>query len=563
MQARRVVCVPGPTMASQPSHVSRSCASVSSSGATSCSENTNDGDSAYTFSFMATRNYEFGANLELTGTVVHIQDGIVGRLTGSLIDRSFSPHDSFHEICDAESDELHQVGWTFCDAHGKIRFDSVRGLSSSADRSASSGGFLHIAMVELTEAHRHNGIGLRFVRACLGWLSGVALTSAHWPDWTLAAVLPGREATDAEREEAKVRARDEGGEDEGVESDLEWEARAAREAAHDADLRKIRLQFVRLGFQQAGPASELFWVTPRTLTSEGATPSKADVADAIITTMPHPGRRDPRDKGLVDFLQLCKERSSIPGDFAQHVAVHVARGADVARCNALQFAVMSGVFKRSHIEAILAHGGSLDTGDFAGCTALHCAAATRSLAAVAALLALGADRAAVNVQGETPCNVVRRAQRSTKDMVACFGLDGGTEEPVLTSRHLLQDSGCSDVSSFCSSWYTNPDYEVCVGYTYEGKVIGTELCPKTCGTCGKPVSSIQWSGFTYNHLGSTSMNAIYQVNSDWNPFPGCNNAPNYDFDCEAWSTKYGSKIHQLEWPRDPAALSHRRYYVDL
>ncbi|KAG1680808.1 hypothetical protein FOA52_008141 [Chlamydomonas sp. UWO 241] len=352
----------------------------------------NDGStrSAYKFSFKANRDAEYGAHLELVGTVVHKKDGAVGSLKGSLIDRSLVPRDSFHEICDARSRELQGIGTTFCDDSGKVRFDSVLGLSETGDSSASFGDFAHIDMVKLNEAHRHSDVGLRFVRACLDWLSGIDLMGGPpWHQgWSLAAVLPGRATTDSGY---AAMMRHWGGEA-PAESKAERKEREAREDAQEAEqatgLRKIRLQFVRLGFQQAGRASELFWVTPCTLTSKGATPSK---------------RRDPRDQSLEEFLQF-PGLQSIPEDFAQQVASHVARGANVARCNALH----------------------------AGNTALHCAGSKQSPAAVASLLALGTDPAVVNMAGTTPFDVARKSQRSSEDFVRC--VLGPTPNDVIARR---------------------------------------------------------------------------------------------------------------------------------
>jgi hypothetical protein len=56
----------------------------------------------------------------------------------------------------------------------------------------------------------------------------------------------------------------------------------------------------------------------------------------------------------------------------------------------------------------------------AGNTALHCAATKSSHAAVAALLELGGDRAAVNLNGETPFGVAHRPPRAPASEPAAF-----------------------------------------------------------------------------------------------------------------------------------------------
>ncbi|KAG1680803.1 hypothetical protein FOA52_008136 [Chlamydomonas sp. UWO 241] len=135
------------------------------------------------------------------------------------------------------------------------------------------------------------------------------------------------------------------------------------------------------------------------------------VAEAAAVP-PLPMHHDPLDQSLMEFLQLCDTAVGIPEDFAQQVAAHVAQGADVARCHALQLAIKSGVSKKEHLEAILSHGGSVNAADSAGNTALHCAANKSSPTAVAALLAIGADRETSNLNGETPFDVAHRPPRA-------------------------------------------------------------------------------------------------------------------------------------------------------
>jgi ankyrin repeat protein len=60
------------------------------------------------------------------------------------------------------------------------------------------------------------------------------------------------------------------------------------------------------------------------------------------------------------------------------------------------------------IRFLVAHGATVNLANLTGFTPLHHAAENGSLAAAKALLELGADRNALNNEGETPADVARR-----------------------------------------------------------------------------------------------------------------------------------------------------------
>jgi len=143
---------------------------------------------------------------------------------------------------------VQEVGVTFCNDDGTLRYKDLDGLSEADDSEASRGGFLHIEMVSIREEHRHRDLGVRCIKRLLEWLNArdarerqehrqASLASQPPTDgdegafllwmnsrkyeyqylhagWTIAVLQPGVENTDADHERARALAFGEAGDTE-------------------------------------------------------------------------------------------------------------------------------------------------------------------------------------------------------------------------------------------------------------------------------------------------------------------------------------------------------------
>ena len=95
----------------------------------------------------------------------------VGRLQGLVIDRNLRPRWQFHELCDSVSQELQEMSVCSCNGDGSLRYEDLDGLTEEMDAAASSGGFLQIEEVSISEAHRRKDLGVRCVKNLLEGLN--------------------------------------------------------------------------------------------------------------------------------------------------------------------------------------------------------------------------------------------------------------------------------------------------------------------------------------------------------------------------------------------------------
>jgi hypothetical protein len=192
----------------------------------------------YSFRITLGRHYDYESVVTILVTILHGAQP-VGYLNGRVTDRSFR---EFHQISDAESAELGEVGASFCHDDGTLRYKDIAGLSAGEYPQASGGGFLHIEQVAIDEAHRRGDVRLRCIKALLEWLN---VRDAHEREeraqapptrqppmktdpeaatrppptrrpereyvhagWTLAVLQPGEENADEERARAAGQEED-------------------------------------------------------------------------------------------------------------------------------------------------------------------------------------------------------------------------------------------------------------------------------------------------------------------------------------------------------------------
>lgn len=345
-------------------------------------------------------HYEFESVVVLSVDIHHGQSK-AGSLTGLVIDRSFRPRPrwTFHELCDAQSRELQQMGVCFCNNDGTLRYADLDGLDAKNDSAANWGGFLQIELVSISEEHRHKDLGVRCVKAVLEWLNvqdkrereehlqeemrSLDLKSRLGFGWTLAVLSPGLENVG---EDAECRM-----------------AAFLRDRPASASARKVTLQWARLGFRQAKFGSDFWFLTPGGL----ALKSKTDVAELQITRVP---KREPLhkdDQALLKYLLGCvDDQGRVSAGFEANVRRLVAQGAEPERAHALHRAVEFGVAAGAHFRLLVSLGANLDGTDELGAVALHRTAAlldrgertqARAVAAAEALISLGANRSVADV----------------------------------------------------------------------------------------------------------------------------------------------------------------------
>jgi len=127
--------------------------------ATICEETLAD-TAPYSFRITLGKDDELDSLVTICVEILH-GDMPVGHLNARVIDRSFRPCWNFYEVCDAESAELEEVGVTFCNGDGTLRYKDLDGLSVTEDSAASTGGFPHIEQVSLDVEHRRKDVGVR------------------------------------------------------------------------------------------------------------------------------------------------------------------------------------------------------------------------------------------------------------------------------------------------------------------------------------------------------------------------------------------------------------------
>lgn len=136
---------------------------------------TDAADGEYKFAFQRLGTCDFPSSHEkIDGQVFH-RGGEgwkqVGTLKGNLIHRDMGCYQNelFHEVCDAESEELQGIAVTCCNADGTIRFKHLDGIDRALNLGADRGDFVQVEKVQLDAEHRGKGVGLLCFSALLDW----------------------------------------------------------------------------------------------------------------------------------------------------------------------------------------------------------------------------------------------------------------------------------------------------------------------------------------------------------------------------------------------------------
>jgi len=361
----------------------------------------------------------------------------VGTLKGNLIDRvPLSRNGVFHEVCDAESDELQGISCLCCNADGTLRFRSLPGLDAKVCGPSNGGNFLHIEQVKLAKEHRGTGVGPRCVDRLLAW---------DGAPWTFAAISPFTLNED-------FHAR-------GMRGEPTAEQVARTNELND----KVSRAFARVGFQQCKFGSEYWYLVPHNRPAQVLT--KEQVAHVTATRVPTPKRMDPHgvDSALLAVIygkplgedmeedsalltvfygkllgegrggshRLGIDPNTSVTDLIRGVETALAAGATIDNARLVHRLLASvgpsGLTEEKTmalLPSLVNLGASVNLADEMGCTALHIAAenSTCSRAMVHTLIAMGADRAATSMDGTTPFRAWSDRMQSTRDFVQCFDL---------------------------------------------------------------------------------------------------------------------------------------------
>ena len=379
----------------------------------------------YQFKCTLRRHYEFESAMQVSVTIMH-GSVTVGSVKAFLVDRDFRPRWQFHELCDAESQELQEMGVLFCNDDGTVRFADIDGLDATADGAASHGGFLQIEMVRLDEEHRHKDVGVRCIKALLEWMNareeGRQSTLPWWntlhSSWTLAALQPGLETTEEDRRRYFAQEKEPSAEEKAREEEREEE----REAQAIIARRKVALQWARLGFRQAQFASDYWYLTP----NRTCLKTKADVAELQITKMPKIKPIVEADEPLCEYFSRC-ETEGRPATFELDVRRLVAEGADLSRMHALHRAASNGIKTEADFQLLVSLGADPTRTTEMGRTALHVTAGLvghgkRAVVAAKALAAVGVPRSVLDVYGDTALQTAIKQLRNYDDFSGAFGL---------------------------------------------------------------------------------------------------------------------------------------------
>ena len=293
------------------------------------------------FCFKVFRVDDFGGDTlrRVTGKCVLRAGGgkntVVGSLEGSLLIRGLSDIGSmrfrfcnFHSICDDISEQMQEISTTLCNADGSLRPDNIDGLSEADASWANEQGFFHLETLKVDEAHRHQDLGVRFLRSLLEWLD----TDADVDEmWTFAVVDAG-----------------------------------TMESEHDA-YRKALLQFARLGFRQQAFGSSLWYIIPRRV---GLLP-KSEIGKLEISHSPKAFEVKKEDRPLIDYLDTMY-KAKPAADFGKKLDTMCAAGAKVARALALHHAVAIGIrMTASDIGHLIRLKADINAQDHVGNTPLH------------------------------------------------------------------------------------------------------------------------------------------------------------------------------------------------
>ena len=394
------------------------------------------------------RQGEFECTRVFSGDIL-VGSQKAGSFSAHLIDRQRAGN-MFHMACDAESGELQEFGCALFSSNGAPRYPALK-----SDASVARGGFVYIDTFNLNAEHRTDGateVGAATIRALLSCpqISG---------RWTVASYIADSNAVQSAAQVAAERER-QMAEFRGAPAETA-EEKSRRIAGINERMAKDARQFLRAGFaEMAYKTGGWLYMTTRMMQSPPMTHAQALAVPLRLTSAANAAGAASASAGRVGLSEADgRLLEKLKGDSVATTAAvlatvdrFVAQGADLTRAGVLQFCVANG--KKELLEPMLTRGAQISGKDGqSGATALMVAAeripgqTSRSnwqhdSTMVSTLIALGADKNAVDDDGCSALGYYFRAIRNVNDFGATFGLNREMKQkvdPVL--RRMLEPEG--------------------------------------------------------------------------------------------------------------------------
>eukprot|EP00931_Biecheleriopsis_adriatica_P018063 TRINITY_DN12742_c0_g1_i1.p1 TRINITY_DN12742_c0_g1~~TRINITY_DN12742_c0_g1_i1.p1 ORF type:complete len:747 (+),score=132.27 TRINITY_DN12742_c0_g1_i1:132-2372(+) len=362
----------------------------------------------------------------------------IGTVSMTLIDRNSA--ENFHEACDAESQELQEVGVDFCNSRGLPRLKCVQ----QAGRSARDGGFLYIDSFRLDNPADDTTAGAIALRSLL-------LAKPLSGRWPLAVYIPEAEAQMSHEErrrrhQAVIAARRSGeetasvcqtGDDHLVQRDAHQFIRAGSRQAIELVQKSGCYHFFALLFFLASPmASHEQAVNTRIVEKRQAEATKPDGINSSLTKF--------LMKALAESCSNDEQQLKIQ----RKIAGFIDKGATIEGANALHCCAANNSI--SLLEFLLqltrCPSEAVNGMDFQGVTPLMLAAeragtdlSEKGFACCRKLIELGAKKGITDMEGRTALGRMRLAQRNMADFQRVFGRGshGAPQKIAVESLELL------------------------------------------------------------------------------------------------------------------------------
>lgn len=354
------------------------------------------------------------------GATVRVDGAFAGKLSATLIDRTRCRANAvFFEACDAESQELIDVGRALFNSKGAPRYAALK-----ADPYTQQGGFLYIREHDIAAQFRPEGDTGVVSQAITRLLDLPTLRNR----WTVAAyIADGRDPSDRYRAYGmtRYRRRDE---------PATPEERAARAAARLQFIADDCRPFVRVHFKEIiSPAAGDGWlyVTKTLLQKRMLSHQEALCLALRATAECKPSEPQGLDADLCNTIRKAGADGDASRSVLKAVDKLIADGANIDRACSLHCAAAN--LRSDLIGGLIGRGADVDMVDGDGNTALMIAAASVGkrcstndpaidLSCVDALIAHGADISLTNPEGLSALGCYRRHALSTKDFDATFHL---------------------------------------------------------------------------------------------------------------------------------------------
>ena len=367
-----------------------------------------------------------------------------GTLSGRVLDR---PSRSFHAACDADSQELQEMGCVLFRSDGRPRHSAIK-----SDASAGSGGFLYISSLSIATEFRKDGatdVGAAAVGALL-----------RHPDlgerWTVAAYIADSSEWMTPEDEADQREMRRAQMAQMMGEDVESAVDRTKHAQSVCErMAKDARQFVRAGFREIDYKNGGWLYMTKgmlaapLLTHEAALayPLKlaAGATGAVESDdVPGPGTKDGQ------MLQLIARNAGAGlSDEAMLLRIDklITQGAHPTKAQALHCCAAND-FHQLFLP-LITRGADVNGKGPKGCTPLMIAAegalgkvvlgSRPSSQAVATLIALGADKSLADQRGRTALGYHYASVRNINDFKAAL-IGGPKTEVDPTLRAMLMPS---------------------------------------------------------------------------------------------------------------------------